>query len=124
MQLIRNLWRWKTALALWLVEAWRVWAPVGVVVLVAIVASLLPLSVADWVRYCGLIFQLLGILTVVSGLRNKRRLFNRPSLVEQFRRWLIRRPRWCARPQTILVAGTSSISVCGIARVWLWRGVS
>ena len=123
MRLIQNLGRWVKALAYWLVEAWRVWVPVLLVVLVLTIASQLPLSLADsMLRYCGLTFQLLGILTVVSGLRDKRRLFNRPSLVENIRRWINRRPRWGAKPQTILVAGTGSISVSGSARLSVWRG--
>jgi hypothetical protein len=123
MRLIQNLGRWVRALAHWLVEAWRVWVPVLVVMLVLIVASQLPLSLADPVlRYCGLAFQLLGILTVVSGLRDKRRLFNRPSLLENIRRWLDRRPRWGAKPQTILAAGIGSISLLGSLKVSVWRG--
>lgn len=122
MRLIQNLWRWIRALAHWLMEAWRVWVTVVIVVLVAIVASQLPVSVADRVRYCGLTFQLLGILTVVSGLRDKRRLFNRPSLVENIRRWLSRHPRWGAKPHTIFDAGTVSISLSDSARASVWRG--
>ena len=123
MRLIQNLGRWVRALAHWLVEAWRVWVPVLVVMLVLIVASQLPLSLADPVlRYCGLAFQLVGILTVVSGLRDKRRLFNRPSLLENIRRWLDRRPRWGAKAQTILVAGTGSISLSGSVKLSVWRG--
>lgn len=123
MRLIQNLRRWVRALAHWLVEPWRVWVPVLVVMLVLIVASQLPMSLADPVlRYCGLAFQLLGILTVVSGLRDKRRLFNRPSLLENIRRWLDRRPRWGAKPETILLAGTGSISLSGSAKLSVWRG--
>ncbi len=124
MELIQNVGRWVKALARWLAEAWRVWIPVSVVVLVLTVPSQLPLSLAEPVlRYFGLAFQLLGILTVVSGLRDKRRLFNRPSLVENIRLWIHRRPPWGAKPQTILVAGTGSISLLGSAKVSLWRGV-
>jgi len=124
MEMIQNVGRWVKALARWLTEAWRVWIPVSFVVVVLTVASQLPLSLADPVlRYCGLAFQLLGILTVVSGLRDKRRLFNRPSLVESIRLWIHRRPRWGAKQQTISVAGTGSIQISGSARVSVWRGV-
>jgi hypothetical protein len=86
--------------------------PILVVVVVLGVASQLPVHSADSLRrYFGLAFQLLAILTVVSGLRGKRRLFNRPSLVEAIRLWIQQRPRWGAKPQTILVAGTDSISL-------------
>jgi len=63
-------------------EARRVWFPLAAVALVLFAASLVPIAVEDRIRYCGLAFQLLGILTVVSGLRSKRRLFNRPSFIE------------------------------------------
>jgi hypothetical protein len=123
MRLIQDLGRWVRALAHWLVEAWRVWVPALVVALVFIVVSQLPLSLAVPVlRYCGLAFQLLGILTVVSGLRDKRRLFNRPSLLDNVRRWIKRRPRWGVKPQTILVAGTGSISLSLSGKLSVWRG--
>jgi len=123
MRLIQNLRRFVTALAHWLAEAWRFWVPVLIVVLALTVASRLSLSLAEPVlRYCGLAFQLLGILTVVSGLRDKRRLFNRPSLVENIRGWMNRRPRWGAKPQTIWVAGTAEGSASCSAKGSVWRG--
>jgi hypothetical protein len=83
------------------------------------------LRLADPVlRYCGLAFQLLGILTVVLGLRDKRRLFDRPSLLENIRLWLDRRPRWEAKPQTFLVTGTDEISLADSVKASVWRATS
>jgi len=82
-RLIQDLGRWVRALARWLGEAWRAWVPALAVFLVFIVASQLPVKLSDPVlRFCGLVFQLLGIFTVVVNLRDKRRLFSRPSLVD------------------------------------------
>ncbi len=87
-------------------------------------ASRLSLIRADnFLRYCGLMLQLAGMLTVVFGLRDKGRLFERPSLVASVRRWLQRRPRWGAMPQTVMVAGTGSFSLSGSARLSVWHGV-
>src|SRR5882672_11551074 len=123
MQLIQNLGRWIRALIHWVVDAWRVWVPLLVVMLVLLVASKFPLSWADSVlRYFGLAFQLLGILTVVLGLRDKRRLFNRPTLVENIRHWMNRRPRWGTKRQTFLETGTGSFSLIGgSAKFSVWR---
>ena len=123
MQLIQDLWRWVRALAHWLVGPWRVWVPALVVVLVLTIVSRFPLSLAEpALRYCGLAFQLLGILTVVSGIRNKRRLFNLPNLVKEVRIWLNQCPRLGAKPQTILFAGTGSISLSGSGNLSVWCG--
>lgn len=121
MRLIQDLNRWSRGLGRWLMEARRVWFPLAVVALVLFAASLVPAPVADRIRYCGLVFQLLGILTVVSGLRNKRRLFNRPSFIEHARRWLTRRPRWGARPRVVGAGAMVSASASGSAKASVWR---
>ena len=122
MRLIQDLKPWLRGLARWLMEARRAWFPLVVVALVLFAASLVPVPVADRIRYGGLVFQLLGILAVVSGLRNKRRLFNRPSLIEHVRRWLTRRPRWGARPQVVGAAAMLSASASVSAKASVWRG--
>jgi hypothetical protein len=126
MRLMQNLRQWVAALVHWLVDAWRVGVPLLAILLVSVIAISLPLKLAEAVlRYCGLAFELLGILTIVSGLRDKRRLFDRPSLLQTIRAWLSRRPRWGARPGTILMAGTASVSLsAGIARLSVRRGAS
>lgn len=100
---LKKIWRWNNAFVLWLLDAWRFWPTrfLVVVLVVIIFGSQLPGTADDRVRYCGLSLQLLGILTVVVGLVTRRRLFNHPSLVNDLRNWLARRPRWGAKPQTI-----------------------
>lgn len=119
---MQRVWRWIVALAHWIADAWRVWGALAVVVLVALISSQLPGSVDDRVRYCGLALQLLGIFTVVSGLRDKRRIFKRPSLLDQARCWLSRRPRWGTRSHAVSVTGAGGIGISGTAKVSVWRG--
>jgi hypothetical protein len=121
---VQKLRRWVRALLHWLVEARRVWGPVLVIILVLIIASRLPLNQAEfWLRFCGFGFELLGILTVVSGLRDKQRLFNLPSFGENIRRWLDRRPRWGAKQYAPLEAKAGIYALSGMsAKLSVWRG--
>lgn len=91
---------------------------------VALIGSQLPGNVDDRVRYCGLTLELLGIFTVVSGLRDKRRIFKRPSLLEHVCSWLARRPRWATRTHTISLSGVASATAFGTAMLSGWRGAS
>ena len=123
MRLVQNLWRFIKANIYWLIrEPWPVWAVVVIFGLgsVFIFASPFPPSMANRLRYCGLAFELLGIVTVVWGLRGKRLLFKRPSLIEHFRSWLRRRPRWGGRRHRVAVAsGLSLSSALGKASAWV-----
>ena len=123
MDFFRKTVRWIRAHGPWLMQARRVWVPVVVALAIVLVTSLLPTTAEDRVRYCGLILQLLGIGTVVFGIMSKRRLFRRPSLLENVRHWLSRRPRWGVTQHTILSPATGSLSLSGTARLSVWRGV-
>jgi hypothetical protein len=79
--------RWIRALGRWLMKARRVWSPVLVAGGIVAVACLLPVRLEDRLRYGGLALELLGIATVILGIRGRRRLFNRPSLREHIRAW-------------------------------------
>lgn len=121
MQFMRDLRRWALACFRWLMESWRV----GILLLtggiVLVLFSLVPFALADRLRYLGLLCQLLGIMSVVLGLRVKRRLFNRPSLGERFRHYLSRFPRWPPRPQNIAIGASIAGAgwVAGGGSVWL-----
>lgn len=117
-----ELWRWIKANAAWLFAAWRVWAPIIVVVIVGALSSLLPGKADDSVRYAGLALQILGIATVVHGLRDRRRLFNRPSLIDHLVSWVDKRPIWGAKPQTVSISMTGTIGISGSAKISVWRG--
>ena len=118
-----KLWRFIKANGVWLLDAWRVWASFIVVFVVAVFASMLPGTGDDHVRYSGLVLQILGIATVVHGLRDRRRLFNRPSFIDHLFAWLAKRPRWGAKPQTISFSGTEVVTVSDTAKLSVWRGV-
>lgn len=121
---MQRFWQWIVAIAYWIADAWRVWGALAVVVLVALIGSQLPGNVDDRVRYSGLTLELLGIFTVVSGLRDKQRIFKRPSLFDHVRSWLTRRPRWATRAHTISATGIASATAFATAKLSVWRGTS
>lgn len=92
--------------------------------LVLIIEPWLPGTLEAHVRYCGLAFELIGILTVAIGLDGKRRLFNRPNLLDPLRGWWKRRPRWGGKAQIINLAGISSSSSAVSGKCSIWRGVA
>ena len=121
---LKNLWRWIRDNVRWIASASPVWGTLAVVCLVAAVTSFLPGKVDDRIRYCGMTLELLGVFTVATGLRAKRRLFKRPSFLEHFQQWLDRRPRWRATTHTVMAAGVGSLSLSGSAKISVWRGVA
>lgn len=113
--------RWLAAIVRWLLQPWRAWVAVGVVIGVAAIASLLPGMPEDRIRYCGLALQLLGVATVVALLQDKRRTFNRQGLFEQFTQWFVARPRFRPKGQTISLSGVAASSATGSATLSVWR---
>ncbi len=122
--LIHRVGRWIVAVAHWIADAWRVWGALAVAMFVALIGSQLPGTVDDRVRYCGLALELLGIFTVVSGLREKRLLFKRPGLLDHVCSWLARRPRWGARTQTLSASLFANAQAFGTAKLSVWQGTS
>jgi hypothetical protein len=66
--------------------------------------------------------QLLGIGTVVHGLRDRRRLFQRPSLLGHIRAWFAGRPRLNPKPHLIHAASSGAVAIGGTAKISVWRG--
>ncbi len=62
-----------------LLERWRIWASVLLVIGLCAL-TLLSSNPEDYLRYVGLMLQLLGLLTVARGIENMRRLFGIPSV--------------------------------------------
>lgn len=91
--------------------------------LVLITGSWLPGTLEAHVRYCGLAFELIGILTVAIGLDDKRRLFNHPSLLHPLLGWWERRPRWGGKTQILTATGALSCSSTASGKCSVWRGV-
>jgi len=111
--MIRSAVQWAKAMAAWLGRAWRVWGVLVVVLVIAAIASMLPGTVEDRLRISGMTLELLGILTVAFGLKEKRVLFQRPGLLGHFRSWLNSRPRLGAKPRTVSVTGVGGMGIAG-----------
>lgn len=118
-----KLFRWIHANLLWILRGWRVWAPLAVVVLLAATGSFLPGSPEDHARYIGVVLQLLGIGTVVHGLRDRRRLFQRPSLLGHIRAWFAGRPRLNPKPHLIHAASGHIVASGSTAKISVWHGL-
>jgi hypothetical protein len=121
--MIRRLRQWFFALARWVWEARRGWGSVGLVVLVLLSAIVVPRSLDDCIRYAGLTLQILGVVTVAIGLRDKRQTFERPGLVQLFRAWLRRFPRYSPEPHVISTQGVASAAGVGSAYAYGWHGL-
>lgn len=118
---LRDLSVWCVAVVSWFLDAWRVWAALAIVVVVALVSRLLPGSIEDEIRYSGLMLQLLGVATVVVALRDKRRIFGRPGLVENFRLWVAACPRLRRKQHTVSLSGVSTSCSTGSATLSSWK---
>jgi len=119
MDFLRKSGRCVRALGRWLLEAWRVWGPLLVVAAILALSQLIPVKLEDRLRYCGLTLELLGIATVVLGIIGKRKLFKKPTLLQNLRAWLGRHP--FRQTQHAIVTGTASLaSVSARAKASLW----
>ncbi len=115
--------QWAKAMAAWLGSAWRVWCVLAVVLIIVVITSMFPGTLEDRLRLSGMTLELLGILTVAFGLKEKRVLFQRPGLLDHFRSWLNSRPRLGAKPRTVSITGVGGIgSAGGVGRASVWRG--
>lgn len=109
-------------MAIWIGRAWRVWGVLAVVVFVAGIGSILPGTLDDRIRIAGMTLELLGIFTVAFGLKEKRVLFQRPSLLDRLRTWFKSRPRFGTQNISASITGVGGIgsaSAFGRASVWL-----
>lgn len=59
-------------------------------------------------RICGLFLQLLGLLLIARGIRETRKIFGRPGLLERARGWWRRRPLF-NRPRVVNISGVGGI---------------
>jgi len=63
------------------------------------------------IRIAGMFLELLGLSTVAFGLRETRKLFDKPSLFESARQWLRNFPKF--KFETRIVAGSGHINLGG-----------
>lgn len=111
--------RWPLRAFSWLMRAWLAMFT-ALVVLVAITASFCYWQTEPSVRISGLLLQILGIATAAIGIRDTRRMFGRPSFLEQLRTWFKASPR--LKPGTISVSGSANVSVSGFCKAYIWHG--
>jgi hypothetical protein len=111
----KRLWQWVCAIARWIWEARRGWGSIALVVAIVFTAMSVAKTLDDGIRFAGMILQILGVVTVAIGLRDKRQTFERPGLIQIFRAWVGRFPRYAPKPHVISVQGTASASAVGSA---------
>jgi hypothetical protein len=71
------------------------------------------------IRIAGLVFQLAGVGTVISGISATRRVFGLPGFFAPLRTFLQRLPPWT--PKTLEMTGAASLGrVSGRAHASLW----
>jgi len=106
--------RWRTLTAV-LRDAWYMWLCIGVLLFAFIVGftahRLLSVTLTDAVRYSGTVLQILGLSTVALGLRQMRRMFDRPSVGAAILRWLRRFAAAFTGPKSI----SAQASLVGVA---------
>ena len=78
--------RWRDLAAV-VKDAWPIGLAVGGVVVAITVACFLSTTPSAAVRYTGMILQIAGLSTVTFGLRDMRRLFERPSVRDKVFGW-------------------------------------
>ena len=108
---------WIKRIASWLAQPKLVWLTAAVL-LVALLAALRPSATEPGVRFTGLSLQCLGLLTVLYGIAQTRKLFQRPGLVNLAKVWFLSFPKM--RPPAIaakLGINLGSLSMSGRASV-------
>lgn len=104
-KLLRYIYMW----IVWFFYGFRIyWFLVLVLFTPLIIVVFVSQSPDDWLRYIGLLFQLLGIVAVVCGLRDRWKLFHRPIHFDEL---LKQYPRW-PQKSIQLSSNASSISTC------------
>jgi hypothetical protein len=92
----------------------------ALVVLLALATSLYYWQTEPGVRISGLLLQILGIAAAAVGIRDTRRMFEKPSFLEQVRTWFKAVPG--LKPCTVSASGCSTSSTSASAKAHVWRG--
>lgn len=104
---------WVVRITTWLGEAKQAWIAVLTIPGVFVVWWI---ALPDWeprLRITGMCLELLGLGTVAYGIRETRKLFNRPRLTEIARQWIGRFPKF--KVETRIAIGTAHINLEGRA---------
>ena len=119
----KRLWQWLRAIARWLWDGRDGWGPLLVVITIIFAASSGAKVLDDGLRYAGLFLQILGVVTVAIGLRDRRQTFQKLGFLRLFLLWLERFPRYAPKPHVISAQGIASGSAFGSAYVFEWHGI-
>lgn len=103
---------WLQAIWSWLREPQHFW--LGVVIVGFALAFSLRRGVTEpEIRYTGMALQLLGVGTVIFGIRDTRKLFELPGVVDWTRAWLRRIPVFGGR--VVNISGHATGAAFGVA---------
>lgn len=102
---IGRLLLWLGWVARWVAEPKLLWLALGVILL-ALVMAFGGDSSEPRVRLTGLVLQVLGLGTVIWGIRKTGHLFGHPSLIDAITAWLSRFPRY--QPRILGAVGTAT----------------
>lgn len=123
-QLARTHWRytraWMRAFLRWLGEARYFWTGVGVLAAAMILVNIAGAS-ETWLRMTGLALQLLGIATVILGIRKTRMEFEHPDFLSAAASWLRRFPFYGTRTVSVTMA-VSAGSASSVGRALVRAG--
>lgn len=110
--------RWQTLGAV-LRDAWPIWLFVGGLIITCVVSNLLSKTRHDAVLYTGTMLQIFGLTTVAFGLRQMRRMFDRPSFKAAMLNWFRRLAAAFTSPEPISLqlSGVGSMTAVGDLRV-------
>jgi hypothetical protein len=100
---------WLKRVVAWLAEAQRLWLALFTVLLVVVLSWL---TVPGWetrLRIAGCCLELLGLAIVAYGLRDTRKLFRQPSLLQLWRDWLARFPTFYRHIHVVAATGTFTL---------------
>jgi hypothetical protein len=118
---------WSRWVVSWLGEARLLWLTLGVVGVAIAFASSGPWQTEPRIRITGLLLQLLGLATVVWGIRQTGEFFGHPTLRQALAAWILRFPSYHGK----VVSGTAhmsggfaTVSGRGSARVSAKEGAS
>jgi hypothetical protein len=122
----RNLRIWVGRIPVWFWGQRSLWLPTAVLCGVPLIAIAIPLGQPELrIRYSGLVLELLGIITVIVGLRHKGRLFNKPSLRQRLAQAMQSFPSWPGRNRTVALSGVSISATAGVAgRLSAWHSAT
>lgn len=118
-----NFWQWFRAIARWVWDGREGWGPPVVAIGLVFAASSIANALDDGLRYAGLFLQILGVVTVAIGLRDRRQTFDKPGFARLTFQYFARFPRYTPKAHVISAVGLASGSASGSAYGFGWHGI-